>query len=215
MPRRSERSPARRFGRVRSGWITLLVLACGATFAPTASAAPLTAERYAGLDSVYQALEALDEDAKDLATALAPARKACAALDSSDLLLGAARKQCRSLFKLLLLDDPTCPNRSRCLQQFREVRRLTEQVIAYSREFNGAIENVVATKRCRVFLRADQKELDGFRRLVTAYKRVEAALKSKSRSRIDTALRKLRAVPEPGSSDDTSDRKFREECPSG
>lgn len=168
MPRRSERSAARRRHPVRSGWLTVLALACGATFAPSALAAPLTAERYAGLDSVYQAFESLDEDAKDLETALAPARQACAALDASDLLLGAARKQCRSFIKLLLLDDPSCPNRTRCLLQFREVRRLTEQVIADSRELNGAIENVVATKRCRVFLRTDRAEIVGFQRLVTA-----------------------------------------------
>jgi len=215
MSRRSERSPARGKRRVRSGCITFLVLAGVATFAPSAVAAPLTAKRYAGLDSVYQALEAIDNDAKNLATAFAPARKACDKLDSSDLLLGAARTQCRSLFKLILLDDPSCPNRSRCLVQFREVRRLTEQVIADLRELNAAIENVVGTKRCRVFLRADRQEIAGFERLVTAYKRVEAALKSKSKSRLSTALRKLRAVPEPSSSDDTSERKFREECPSG
>lgn len=215
MPLRSERSPAPFRYSVRSGWIVALALACGAALAPSAVAAPLTAERYAGLDTVYQALEGIDEDAKDLKTAFAPAREACAKLDSSDLLLAAARKQCRSLFKLILLEDPSCPTRARCLQQFREVRRLTEQVIADSREINGAVENVVGTKRCRAFLRSDRAEIAGFGRLVTAYKRVEAALKSKSRSRLRTALRKLEATPGPGTSDDTSERKFREECPSG
>ena len=214
MPRRSE-SPARLRCRVRSGPITLLVLACGAMFAPSASAAPLTAERHAGLDPVYQALEGIDEDAKDLETAFAPARAACAKLDASDLLLGAVRKQCRSLFKLILLEDPSCPNRSRCLVQFREVRRLTEQVIADSREVNGAVENGVDTKRCRVFLRAGRSELAGFERLVTAYRRVETALKSRSKARLRTALRKLEKTPGPRDADDSGDRKFREECPSG
>ena len=216
MPRRSERSPARGTRRVRSGWITLVVLTGVATLAPSAVAAPpLTAERYAGLDAVYQAFEALDENAKDLEAAFAPARKACDQLDSSDLLLGAARAQCRSLLTLILLDDPPCQNRTRCLVQFREVRRLTERVIADSRELNAAIENVVGTKRCRVFLRSDRQEIAGFERLVVAYKRVEAALKSKSKARIRAALRKLKATPGPATSDDTSERTFREECPSG
>ena len=173
------------------------------------------AERHAGLDAVYQAFEALDDDAKDLATALAPARRACDRLDSSDLLLGAARAQCRSALKLILLDDPSCPTRTRCLQQFREVRRLTEQVIADSRELNGAIENVVSTKRCRIFLRSDRAEIAGFERLVRGYQRVEAALKTTSKARVRAALRKLEAIPEPSGSDDTSKRTFRDECPSG
>jgi hypothetical protein len=193
--------------------VTALVVAGGAAVAPAALAAPLTPARYAGFDSLYQPLEAIDENTKNLGAALAPARQACEKLDASDPLLRAARKQCRPLFLLLAAPNPTCANRSRCRQQFRAVRRLTQAVMVHTRALNKVIASTVATERCRAFLRTDAKTLMQFRRIVTAYKRVEAALAVGSEARLRTALRKLSALPSPGSGPD-DDRTFRGECPS-
>lgn len=215
MPSSSHRSRERLRYLVRTALATTVVVALAGAFAPGASAAPLTPERYAGLDAVYQALDALDGGARDLAAALAPARAACVKLDRSDRLLGPARAQCQSLFKLILTKNPTCANRTRCLTQFRAVRRLTEKLIADTRALNTAIASTVTTQRCRTFLRSDAKEIMGFERLVTAYERVESALVARSAPRLRSALRKLEAVPAPGAgSDDTSEREFRKECAS-
>lgn len=211
MPRRSKRPGSHRRCSAQTALLTILAMAVSAAFAPSALAAPLTPERYAGVDSVYQALMDVGGDETSLAVALAPARKACAALDTSDPLLKAMRAQCAPLFKWFLRDHPTCSNGTHCLREFRAVRRLTEDVIAKSRAFNQAVARYVGTKRCRTFLRSDAREIRGYEALVRAYRRVEAALVAKDESRIRDAIRKYKKVPLYGN-DDVGDKKFPEEC---
>ena len=180
---------------------------------PALGAHALTPERFAALDAVYTAQIPIDR-VPTSASALAAFRRTCEGLHRADALLGPLRTLCFDTVRIARATAlfARCGSRSGCVREAVGLRRTIPKLIADARSANRAIDATVAEPACRLALRTPAKDLADARRLASALRLVERALKTGSRADYRRADKRLDALDDSGISAKQDRARFRNAC---
>ncbi len=173
----------------------------------------LSPERYAALDAVYTALVPLDGDPVP-ASALTAARRACSRLDRADALLGPLRGECFAVVRAIRATErfADCSTRRSCSRASAGLRKAITRYLSHARSANRAIDVSVRDPACRLALRVSASELKAVKRLRSALRAVERALRTGSNADVRRAERRLDAIDDPSLSAKQERERFRREC---
>ena len=175
----------------------------------------LTPERYAALDAAYTALIPLDKD-RVPASALAGARQACNRLDQADALLGPWRRECSTLVGAVRRSNTWTRcflGGKGCARAGVRLRRALSSYVRHARLTNRAVDAVVADPACQLALRTSAHEIRQIKRLASAFRALDRALKTGSRADLRRAERRIDAIDESGLPTARQERdRFRSAC---
>ena len=171
--------------RIRTCLVPVLVVllvgpGCGSDDSSD-SDTPLSAKRYAQIESVYQAQLSSDtaETRAEVGRSLKTVGQACDRLDEGDRLLAAIRKTCgETLRALASLTETDCANQQACMRLFRRGIEAFDTMIASAHRADDVIEDAVDDERCRDALSTPPKGYDAFEAMRDAMKDLVDAVES-------------------------------------
>ena len=172
---------------------TVALLSASAALASHA----LTPERYAALDAAYTALIPLEKD-RVPASALAAAQQACNRLGQADALLGPLRRECSTVVDIVrrTITWTRCVSAKGCRRASVRLRRALSNYVRHAQSANRAVDAVVPDPACRLALRTSAHDIRQIKRIPSALRALERALRTGSRADLRRAERRIDAIDE-------------------
>jgi len=188
---------------------TVALLSASAALASHA----LTPERYTALDAVYTALIPLGKD-RVPASAFRAAQQACNGLDQADALLGPLRRKCSTVIGVVRRIETfaRCVSQKGCRRASVRLRRALSRLVGHSRSANRAVDAVVADSACRLALRTSAHDIRQIKRIASALRALERALKTESQADIRRAQRRFDAIDDSALTGRQERDRFRSSC---
>lgn len=162
--------------------------------APPAPKPPLSPERYAPIEKAIKASLPLDNSSA--ASKRRAYRAACKELSTSDRLLRAYRSMCLGAADLYDAYARRCESRRSCMRVLLDTARRLDRFVTRYKRLITAVDTTVTDKECRAALRPPRGALGSYRELAAASRQAYRAIKSRSKRRIDRALKRLERTSE-------------------